>query len=97
MITTVTYRTTYWERNDTNELLNFYILDSLAQSNATVVESLRNWINDSEMGPLLCELRHKYLRVLQYLTDFVHMVYKTSSTDPKSEHQVSSYSLFAWH
>lgn len=50
-----------------------------AQSSATLVESLRDLIENSEIGPLLGELRHHPFSALAYLMDFVHMVYKPSS------------------
>ena len=59
-----------------------------AQSSATLVEALRDLIDDSELGPLLRELPREDFPALRYLTDFVHMVYKSSS---ESEHQVSSF------
>ena len=58
-----------------------------AQSSATLVETLRDLIDKSELGPLFRELPLEHFPTLQYLTDFVHMVYKSSS---ESEHQVSS-------
>lgn len=57
-----------------------------ARSRETVVESLRALIENSELGPLLDELRHEHVSILAYLSDFVHMVYKPSSA---SEHEVS--------
>ena len=62
-----------------------------AQSSVTLVEALRDLIDESELGPLLRELPHEHFPTLQYLTDFVHMVYKSSS---ECEHQVSSLFLF---
>ena len=61
------------------------------RSNATVVESLRDLIDNSELAPLLVEVRHENFSMLGYLSDFVHMVHKPSST---SEHEVCSLSLF---
>lgn len=61
-----------------------------AQSSATLVEALRDLIDKSELGPLFRELPHEHFPALQYLTDFVHMIYKSSS---ESEHQVSSVFL----
>ncbi|KAJ7339384.1 hypothetical protein OS493_005779 [Desmophyllum pertusum] len=56
-----------------------------AQCSTTLVESLRDLIDNSEMGPLLRELRHLHFPALAYLMDFVHMVYKPSSD---SEHEL---------
>ena len=50
-----------------------------AQSSATLVESLRGLIDNSEIGSLLGDLRHQPYSALAYLMDFVHMVYKPSS------------------
>ena len=56
---------------------------SPAQSSNTLVESLRDLIENSEIGPLLGELPHQHF--LMYLMDFVHMVYKPASD---SEYEV---------
>ena len=53
--------------------------------------SLRDLINNSEMGLLLGEFLHQQFPALAYLMDFVHMVYKPSSV---SEHKVSSFTIF---
>ena len=77
-----------------NNRISFFVV-SIAQSSTTLVESLRDLIDNSQIGPLLGELRHQHSAVLQYLIDFVHMVYKPSSD---SEHEVSFLlSLVAWH
>ena len=62
-----------------------------AQSSATLVEALRDLIDSSELGALLNDLPCEGFPTLQYLTDFVHMVYKSSSED---EHKVLLLSFF---
>ena len=57
-----------------------------AHSNATLLDSLRELIGNSQLGPPHHELRRLHSAGLQYLMDFVHMVYKPSSD---VEHEVS--------
>lgn len=64
------------------------VLFSSAQSSATLVESLRGLIDNSEIGSLLGDLRHQPFSALAYLMDFVHMVYMPSSD---MEYEVSVY------
>ena len=54
-------------------------------SSASLVECLRDLIKTSETGRLFDGLRNQYLQALPYLSDYVHMVYKPSST---LEHEV---------
>ena len=64
-----------------------------ATSSATLVESLRDLIANSETGRLFDGLQHDHahLSAFTYLSDYVHMVYTPSD---KSEHEVfKSYSL----
>lgn len=60
-----------------------------AESSTALMDALRDLIHNSELGPLLRELPLEYVPGMQYLKDFVHMVYKSSS---ESEHEVSSLS-----
>ncbi|PFX19443.1 E3 ubiquitin-protein ligase RNF213 [Stylophora pistillata] len=48
-------------------------------SSTTLLDSLREVIVNSQLGPPLDELRHSNSAGLLYLKDFVHMVYKHSS------------------
>ncbi|RMX46188.1 hypothetical protein pdam_00007847 [Pocillopora damicornis] len=50
-----------------------------AHSSATLLDSLRELIGNSQLGPPLAELRRLHSAELQYLMDFVHMVYKPFS------------------
>ncbi|KAJ7339377.1 hypothetical protein OS493_005771 [Desmophyllum pertusum] len=61
-----------------------------AQSSTTLVISLRDLINNSEMGLLLGEFLQ--FPALAYLMDFVHMVYKPSSV---SEHKLVCEVIFS--
>ncbi|KAJ7339392.1 hypothetical protein OS493_005787 [Desmophyllum pertusum] len=63
-----------------------------AQSSTSLVKSLRDLVNNSEMGPLLAEFRHQQFPALAYLMDFVHMVYKPSSV---SEHKLVCEAIFS--
>ncbi|XP_074628909.1 E3 ubiquitin-protein ligase rnf213-alpha-like isoform X2 [Acropora palmata] len=58
-----------------------------ATSNATLVESLRDLIANSETGRLFDGLQHDHahLSAFNYLSDYVHMVYSPSD---KSEHEL---------
>ena len=68
-----------------------FISSVTAHSNATLLDSLRQIISNSQLGPPLDELRRLYSAGLQYLVDFVHMVYKTSSD---VEHEVSFLPMY---
>ena len=63
-----------------------------AHSSATLLDSLRELIGNSQLGPPLDELRGLNSAGLQYLMDFVHMVYKPSSD---MAHEVSFLPLFS--
>ena len=68
-----------------------------ATSNATLVESLRDLMANSETGRLFDGLQHDHahLSAFNYLSDYVHMVYSPSD---KSEHEVfKSYSVVVHH
>ena len=60
-------------------------------SSATLLNSLRELMGNSQLGPPLDEL-HLYSAGKQYLMDFVHMVYKPSSD---MEHEVLFLQLFS--
>ena len=75
-------------------MLLFYFT---ATSSATLVESLRDLIANSETGRLLDGLQHDHARpsAFTYLSDYVHMVYTPSD---KSEHEVfKSYFVVVHH
>ncbi|XP_022803330.1 E3 ubiquitin-protein ligase rnf213-alpha-like isoform X2 [Stylophora pistillata] len=55
-----------------------------SRSKTTLLAALRDMIDNSQFGLLFKELRHEDSGAIQYLMDFVHMVYKPSS---ESEHQ----------
>ena len=69
-----------------------FISSVAAHSSATLLDSLRELISNSQLGPPLDELRHLNSAGLQYLMDFVHMVYKHSSD---VEHEVSFLPQFS--
>ncbi|XP_022806308.1 E3 ubiquitin-protein ligase rnf213-alpha-like [Stylophora pistillata] len=54
-------------------------LSVTAHSSATLLDSFRELISNSQVGPPLDELRRLSSAGIQYLMDFVHMVYKPSS------------------
>ena len=69
-----------------------YLVSSVsAHSSATLLDSLRELIGNSQLGPPLDELRGLYSAGVLYLMDFVHMVYKPSSD---MEHEVSFLHCF---
>ena len=63
-----------------------FVSSVAAHSSATLLDSLREIIGNSQLGLSLHELRRLYSAGMQYLMDFVHMVYKPSSD---VEHEVS--------
>ena len=69
-----------------------FVSSVAAHSSATLLDSLREMIGNSQLGPPLHELRRLYSAGMQYLMDFVHMVYKPSSD---VEHEVSFLPVFS--
>ena len=77
-----------WNQKKTMTIKNVLVFSSAHSKAATLVESLRGLIDNSQVGPLLADLRQQPYSAHAYLMDFVHMVYKLSSD---VEHEVFVY------